>query len=298
METKLAKFYSHHTLNQYECLTTDGYWIDPSSIARKIAKYGSAEHPFIMSNIKGEFSKKVENALLSLSEFNACLATPPEWMPGYNDRHAFVDVAGGGDKNVFAVRQGNKVWVVKKWVESSEMATCGEIIGIARMLERKIGLKPEEISIDAGGAGKPMADRIREMGFNLHRFYGQSKPSFDFEYANAISEVWGVGASNIKACDLIIPDDEDFRAQILSRPLKRNSSGKFQIQPKDEYCKDHPSPDEADAILGAMMPAPAQESFNLVAGYRQDDDRGWRERARDGGEWEAKGGELRSEACL
>jgi len=53
IETKLSKFYSHHTLNQMECLTTNGFWIDPASIERKVAKYGSVEHPFIQSNIFG-----------------------------------------------------------------------------------------------------------------------------------------------------------------------------------------------------------------------------------------------------
>ena len=298
IETRLAKHYTHHTLNQMECLTTDGYWLDPATIERKIAKYGSREHPFIQSNVFGEFSKRVENALMSLGEFNACIASPPDFHPGHNDRHAFVDVAGGGDKNVFAVRQGNKVWIVKKWVERSEMATCGEIIAIARQLERQIGLKRSEISIDAAGAGKPMADRLREMGFDLHRFNGGAAASFDRDYSNAVSEVWGVGAAKIRACDIIIPNDEDFRSQILSRTLKRNSTGKFQIEPKHDYvARGFPSPDEADAILGAMMPAINTDRVNLLTPVQPawEDDRGWIEQAHD-----ANGGDgvLPAEACL
>ena len=279
IETRLSRFYTHHTVNQMECLTTDGYWLDPLTIERKIAKYGSKDHPFILSNVFGEFAKRVQNALLSLGEFNACLATPPEHRPGYNDRHAFVDVAGGGDANVFAVRQGNKVWIVKKWVESSEMATCGEIVAIMKRLQREIGLRPQEVSIDASGAGKPMADRLREMGYELHRFTGQSRPQLDMDYKNAISEVWGSGAAKIRACDMIIPNDDEFRSQVLSRQLKRDSKGKFQIEPKEDYCgRGFPSPDEADAIFGAMMPAVNQGRVNLI---EQDvfDDRGWVERA-------------------
>ena len=171
-------------------------------------------------------------------------------------RHAFVDVAGGVAKNVFAVRQGNKVWIERKWIEQSEMATCGEVMAIAARLKISIGLKPEEISIDASGAGKPMADRLREMGLNCHRFTGQSKPRFDFDYHNAISEVWGAGASKIKSRDVVLPDDDDFRSQCLSRTLKRNSTGKFQIESKDDYAgRGFPSPDEADAVLGCMMPS-------------------------------------------
>ena len=297
IETKLAKYYTHHHLNQLMCLTKDGYWIEEESVNRKIEKYGSREHPFIQSNVLGEFSKKIENALLSLGEYNACVSNPPEYKAGVNDRHAFIDVAGGGDKNVYAFRMGNKVRIVKKWVERSEMATCGEIIAISTRLRREFGLQPEEISMDASGAGKPMADRLREMGWDLYRFTGQSKIRYDQEYSNAISEVWGLGTMKIKNCDIILPDDDDFRSQVLSRALKRNSAGKFQVQPKDEYCRGgKPSPDEADAVLGAMMPCFSSKSVNLTGEAREfERDNGWVERATEG-----RGGEciLPAEACL
>ncbi len=132
METRLAKFYVHHKLPQTECTTDKGWWIDPVLIQRKIEKYGR-EHPLVLSNVFGEFSSRVENALLSLRQFNDCLE-----MARVNDndksRHAFVDVAGGVCKNVFAVRQANRVWIERKWIEQSEMATCGEVMAIAARL--------------------------------------------------------------------------------------------------------------------------------------------------------------------
>lgn len=285
IETRLAKFYSHFHLSQEMCLKTDGYWIDPATIERKVAKYGGKEHPFIQSNVFGEFAKRVENALLSLSEFNACVASPPQYMPNNLDQHAFCDVAGGGAKNVFAHRVGNRIRIVKKWIEPSEMATCGEIAALYHRLHKETGL--DSVTIDASGAGKPMADRLSEMGIPVVKFFGNAQPFFDTDYSNAISEAWGTMASKIKECDRIIPEDEDFRMQMLTRPLKRNSSGKFQIQPKEEYCKSHPSPDEADAICGANLPVLVARSFNIVSGEAwkapEPDSRSWRARARDEG---------------
>jgi hypothetical protein len=297
IETKLAKYYTHHSLNQMECLTTDGYWLDPMTIERKIAKYGSREHPFIMSNVFGQFSKRVLNALLSLGEFNACLNSPPDWHPDtVEDQHVFVDVAGGGAKNVLAHRVGNKVRIVKKWVESSEMATCGEVVAICTKLNRETGLKREQVTMDASGAGKPMADRMWEMGWPVNKFFGNAKPRFDMDYANLISEVWGSGAKKIKDCDVIVPDDEDFRSQAITRPLKRNSSGKFQIQPKEDYCADgHASPDEADAVFGAIQPSFFAGRANLLGADTFKDERGWREKGEDG--QPGKYG-LASESCL
>lgn len=163
------------------------------------------------------------------------------------------------------------------------MATCGEVVAICTRLGRETGLTREQITFDASGAGKPMADRMHEMGWPVFKFFGNTAPRYDQDYCNAISEVWGLGAKKIKDCDHIIPDDDDFRAQAITRPLKRNSSGKFQIQPKDEYCKDgQPSPDEADAVFGAMMPPYQFKTTNFT--FRQepeDDSRGWVEQANE-----------------
>lgn len=271
METRLAKFYTHFKLSQPDCAKSKGYWLDDATIANKIEKYGR-DHPLVLSSVFGEFSSVVENALLSLRDFENCLNNAPRFEPG--ERHAFVDVAGGGDKNVYAVRNGNKVQIVKKWRDVSEMATVGEIIALSKKLNKEMGLMPNEVSIDAGGGGKPMADRLRETGFECNRFYGQSAVRFDDEYANAIAEAWGVGAARIRKADIIIPNDEDFRMQVLTRTLKRQSAGKFLLESKEDLKKRGlPSPDEADAVFGCMMPAPLAKSVQF-GGNRQDR---WRE---------------------
>jgi hypothetical protein len=262
IETSLASHYTHFHINQFDCSTDKGWWCDQATIDRKIAKYG-AEHPLVLSNVFGEFAKSVEGALLSLREFQACINNPPPLHDG--DLHAFIDVAGGGNKNIFAFRRGNRVRIEKIWRDKSEMSAIGEIIAIFRRLQRSDGLEIENVSLDASGAGKPMADRAREMGYDFNRFLGQSAPRFDDEYYNSRAEVWGSGCANIKACGVIIPDNEDLRMQLLQAVLKRHSSGKFLMESKEDMVKRGlESPDEADAVLGCMMPAPIAKSVNLI----------------------------------
>src|SRR5262249_14734774 len=79
IETKLAKHYKHHHLNQLMCLKEDGYWLDRAAIDRKIEKWGEKSQ-FIESNVFGEFSDIVAGALVSLGEFDACIGSPPEWL--------------------------------------------------------------------------------------------------------------------------------------------------------------------------------------------------------------------------
>lgn len=285
IETKLRKHYTHHHINQMDCLKKDGWWIEEESIERKIAKYGSKEHPFIQSNIFGEFASKIENGLMSLKEFQMCLANPPEWHPGVDNRHLFVDV---GVNNLAALRHGNKVWIEKRWTVSgaSEIdQIVGPIIRLASTLKQRIGLTTSEISVDGSGDyGKNVCDALQEMGWKVNRFYGQSKEVNDTDYLNRISEAWIGGAATIKACDMIIPDDDNFRAQCLSRRQRAGSGGKLQVEPKDEYMKrGFDSPHEGDAVFGAMLPVRQSQRVNLVTHEtsltQSQNERGWIERA-------------------
>ena len=297
-ETKLAKFYTHHHLSQMDCLTTAGYWIDPADVQRKIDKYGK-DHPFIASNVFGEFSVKIENGLLSLKEFNSCLANPPEYHPGLDNRHLFVDV---GVNNIAALRQGNKVLIERRWVTTGANEIdqiTGPIIRMASVLKQSIGLRVEEISIDGSGDyGKNVCDDLQKMGWHVNRFYGQSKEVGDMDYLNRISEAWIGGCAAIKACDIIIPDDDNFRAQCLSRKQRAGAGGKLQVEPKDEYMKrGFESPHEGDAIFGAMLPTRSTARVNLAYPDLTGtvDEREWRER----GETERGGdGVLPGESCL
>ena len=284
IETKLAKHYTHHHISQMDCLKADGYWIDPADIERKIAKYGR-EHPFIQSCVFGEFSAKIENGLLSLKEFNSCLANPPEYHPGLDNRHLFVDV---GVNNIAALRQGNKVLIERRWVTTGANEIdqiTGPIIRMASVLKQSIGLRVEEISIDgSGGYGKNVCDELQRMGWHVNRFYGQSKEVGDMDYLNRISEAWIGGCAAIKSCDIIIPDDDNFRAQCLSRKQRVGAGGKLQVEPKDEYMKrGFESPHEGDAIFGAMLPTRSTARVNLAYPDLTGtvDERGWIERAHD-----------------
>jgi len=299
IETKIARHYTHHHISQMDCLKSDGWWIDIRDIERKIEKYGR-EHPFIQSNIFGEFAAKVENGLLSLKEFNACLESPPQHFPGSDNLHLFVDV---GVNNIAAMRHGNKVWIEKRWVDDSIVGVCGEIIRIASRLKTNLGLEAGEISVDGSGDyGKQVCDELQKMGWHVNRFYGQAKDVDDPDYLNRISEAWIGGCATIKNCDIIIPDDDNFRAQCLSRKQRTGAGGKLQVEPKDEYMKrGFESPHEGDAIFGAMLPIRGSQCVNL-AGFRNDepDDRGWVECAYDDGQPDRveRDTGLRSASCL
>jgi hypothetical protein len=300
-ESRLHRFYVHHHVSQFDCLKEHGWWLDRKDIERKIAKYGSEEHPFIQSNVYGNFASKTENGLMSLKEFESCLANPPEWHPGIDNRHMFVDV---GVNNIAALRHGNKITIQKRWTAggSSEIdQIIGPIIRLATVLKQSIGLQVSEISVDGSGDyGKNVCDQLQEMGWRVNRFYGQGKDVGDADYYNRISEAWLGGSASIKSCDAIIPDDDNFRAQCLSRRQRVGGSGKLQVEPKDEYMKrGFESPHEGDAIFGAMLPVRGNQKVNLSGLNNETVERSWRERGMEERRQESNYGQvLPAESCL
>ena len=283
MSRELSAFYSLHRLTKLDCLQSRGGWLPDEDVARMIAKNcsltieqanqilkdghhgGLVKDPLTLSAVFAEFSMFVADALLTLTEYEKCMANPPSERG--IERHAFFDFAGGRAKNVAAVRLGNRVWIEKKWIEPNEMTACGEFIQLLRKLQREIGLKPEEVDGDGDGLGGPMVRRIQELGWPINDFHGGMGARFDDQYGNAWSEAWGTTAGQIKECSIILPKDEDLRGQLLGRKLTRNSKGKFMLESKEEMRnRNVPSPDEADAVCCAIMPPMALVARPVMGG--------------------------------
>lgn len=262
METSRSKHYTHHRLTRFQCLKKDGWWNDEAAILRMIEKHGR-DNPFIQSTVFGEFSSHVEDALLSLAEYDRCVENAPQWSGSH--RHLFCDFAAGRDKNVLARGLGNQLEIVRKWTDRDTMSAVGQFLALFVEQRKRYNFAGDEISGDSDGLGLPMVQRMHELDWLINEFHGGSAPRFDDRYLNAITEAWGEMARRIKACEVILPNDADFKAQILGRKCRHNSNGKLQLESKEEMKKRGlDSPDEADAVCCAAMPAPRMRSVSLV----------------------------------
>jgi len=291
--TSLARHYKQHKLSQLECtsdkllrvesggvesLRNQRGWLDPAVIQRKIDKWGP-EHPLVLSNVFAEFSLKVEGALLSLREWDACLESPPTLAEHATENHVFIDFAAGRAKNVIAVRKGNKVWIEAAWREKNTMAAIGECVSRLNRLSREIKLKPHEVEGDADGLGIVFCQAIAEAGWPIQHFHGGGKPLLNPEYRDRISEVWTEGTIGIRKREWILPRDEELKGQLISRKAARDSKGRLTIESKEDMARRGiESPDEADAVLGAMGPLPLGKSINLSD---PDLQRNWMEQAHE-----------------
>ncbi len=239
---------SHFFTHKITC--DDCPHIDEAMKRDIIDKYG-IDHPFTRSMLFSEFMGDDADAVISSSILERCYGSGLKFAEG--EKHAFCDFAAGGDENVLALRNGNKVTIEDAWVEKDTMRAVGRFI----QNFIRLGLKPRHITTDDGGVGHAINDRLAEMGWDVNRQNNGAKASETNVWANKGSEVWDRGRKLIEDCKIILPDDEVLKEQLVNRKWRRSSDGKLLLESKEDLKRrgGH-SPDRADAVLGAMMPSP------------------------------------------
>lgn len=219
----------------------------------KIRLKWGPEHPLVRSMLDAEFMAFVDDAVINLKALEDLMADPPSWNPNAGGRKAFCDFAwgGAGDENVLAVRDGNRVSIEEAFLAGDLHSICGRFVGAFT----RLGLKAEEIEGDEGGGGKLVIDQLASMGWPIQRANNGSAPRGDDHYANLAAETWYEGGMKIVRREIVLPDDNDLRGQLLDRKKVFHSKGKLAIESKkDMKARGVPSPDRADAVLGCMMP--------------------------------------------
>ncbi len=241
--TRHKEYFRTFSVTAYDCPHLSAEWI-----SKQLQKYGESS-PLVRSMILAEFEKDGQDGtLIPLRHLEACIENPPEFIDG--KVYAFCDFAAGGDENVLAVSRGNRVEVVHAWRDRNTMAAVGKFI----RLFRKEGLNPEQVSGDGSGLGKPICDRLRELGWSIYPVNNGQRAKDPRHYVDRGTEIWAAGARQIENRAVILPQDDALIAQLSTRRAALNSRGQLQLESKPHLrSRGIPSPDRADAILGAMF---------------------------------------------
>lgn len=141
------------------------------------------------------------------------------------------------------------------------MAACGRFVRNFVRLKHEFGVQAHHIYGDASGLGKPMIDRLGEVGWPINPTFNNSPAQFDSHYANYATECWLELCTGIKEGRLIIPNDVEFRAQLMNRRYDPgDSKGRLKIESKEDMKKSTRdggavpcSPDRAEAVAGAAL---------------------------------------------
>jgi len=160
-----------------------------------------------------------------------------------------LDVARFGDDRCALVkRRGNHVIeTAKVWRHRDLMESCG--IVSREYFETPDSQKPSTINGDVIGIGAGVIDRLREIGlpvFGVNVGEASTQPD---RYMRLRDELWWLARQWFTARDCKIPNDPALISDLVGPTYKPLSSGKLQIEPKDEMKKRGlKSPDVADAF--------------------------------------------------
>jgi hypothetical protein len=170
-----------------------------------------------------------------------------------NQRVIGFDLAAQGNDSCVASildRETVQHWNLKEqiiWNEPDTMVSTGRIVDI-------IGrYKPEVAILDKGGLGKPIYDRLIELGIKIYGFEGQGSTDKS-NVANARAEGYFTVKEFIDNGFLILPkNSKELTNELEKIKFKYQSNGRILIQNKIDMKRELGfSPDRADSLMMAI----------------------------------------------
>lgn len=157
-----------------------------------------------------------------------------------------LDVARfGDDLTALAKRHGNSLMEpVKVWGGKDTMQTAGLI----KLEYDQARVKPEAICIDVIGLGAGVVDRCKELKLPVVGVNVAESPAIQDQYMRLRDELWFRARDWFHGRDVRMVNDEDLIGELTLPTFKVLSTGKKQVESKDEIKKRAASPDRADAF--------------------------------------------------
>ncbi len=163
-----------------------------------------------------------------------------------------VDVAaGGGDKTCWAIADEHGVMDIIVRDTSDTMEICG----LTTWLMKKYNIPAECVAMDAGGLGKPITDRLKELGYDVQPIgFGESADA-KTSYRNRRAEMYGefralLDPNRPRGPFALPPNAHQLRQQLAVLPLQYDSEERLILPPKRDLRRQlGRSTDEADAVV-------------------------------------------------
>lgn len=243
---------THHKLSntwktlRVSCL--DSSRVSDAYVAEQAMRYGEDSNAYRI-RVLGEFPLTDDDTVISLELVEAAVNRDVVANPGAPVLWG-VDVARfGSDKSALAKRQANILLEpVQSWKGLDLMQTTGLIK--AEWDACDLRDRPIEILVDSIGLGSGVVDRLRELGLPARGINVAESPAMAQTYANLRAELWYKARAWLASRDCKLPNDENLRAELVTPKYKFQSSGRIQLESKEDMKKRGlPSPDVADAFV-------------------------------------------------
>jgi len=215
--------------------------------------YGENSNAFRV-RVLGEFALRDDDSLIAADLVDAAMSRDVALDP-QADLIFGCDIARyGADRSVICKRRGNVVIEMRHWSGEDLMGTVGRIVHEAKMDN------PVEICVDSIGLGGGVADRLRELGYNVRDVNVSESNALNQSAYRLRDELWIAAKDWLESRAVRLPKDDDLRAELIAPTYAFSSSGKIKVESKSELKKrGMRSPDLADALCltfagqGAMV---------------------------------------------
>lgn len=272
---------SHHKdRDQFCCIHIDAEKCertDKENIEMLKRKYG-ADSNAVKVRVKGDFPDQEDDVFIQLHMVMRGINTEYDDNQQVETIDIACDVAReGGDETVVGTKINNKVLPFLVRNGQDTMATVGDIMYTANKLHDRYPNIIIVVKIDDTGVGGGVTDRLNEIkkleelywlrifpvkfGIPIkHKYYHDTTTLMAAIVKDLLSEFDEQG--NKKACDLILPDDDEMIAQLTVRKYGiYESKGKIKLESKKEMKKrDIKSPDRADCLFLLCLPVTVKEA--------------------------------------
>lgn len=219
--------------------------VDPEFVRSMRVQYGDDSTEFRVRCL-GEFPLQDADTLISREAVEA--ATRREVEP-FGAVVWGLDVARkGGDRSVLVKRHGNVVREIRVWKDLDLMALAGAVVNEFES-EPQMYL-PAEIMVDAIGMGAGVCDRLVELGLPAISVNVAESAALKGKYGRLRDELWASCRDWFHDRKCKIPPDEKLVNELSSVQYTYTSSGKLQVESKDQMKRraNGASPDLADAL--------------------------------------------------
>jgi len=271
-------FYDSHNKNRasYSTFHIDGR--NSSRVSQDfvdtIARMYGEDSDVFRVRVAGEFPLQEDDIFIPLSLVEKSVMTEYRQNGLPTLVHIACDVARFGDnKTAIGYKIDEKAVLHKKRQGQDTMKTADDIIILGEDLVRRYKLtSPIPVKIDDSGVGGGVTDRLRQIKRNdPDRFWWLEVYPVQFGkrikhkyYYDSTTYMMAVVKSLLqpfdeqgrpKPVELILPDDEDLKAQLSCRKYGLTEQSKIKVESKEDMKKRGlPSPDEADCVLLLCLP--------------------------------------------
>jgi len=241
------------------------YLVSKQWVEDKKKEWGE-DSPLYQVRILGNFPDQAEDSLISLTWIENAINRDIE--PN-GDRVIGLDISRfGSDETIATVRDGGKTEGIIAWSKQDTMYAA-----------RRLGLMMKDLNIgvsniDEGAMGAGSVDRLKEQGYNVKGINFGERANRSDTFINIRAEMYWHLRELFRNGQISIPDDTILADELSKIKYKFNSSGKIQIESKEEIKERiGRSPDRADSLaLCFMDPVSSTETIGTVGSLFENND--------------------------